>query len=152
MRCTFCGRSTFSRNALDDPNLEDNYSGWRAYGQSKLANVMFTYELARRLEDTGVAANALHPGAVATNIGSNNEAWYARPVLALFRLFSTAPEKGARTSIYLASSPEVEGFSGGYFADEKPATSSEVSRDEELARKLWTLSEKLTGLSQEHTA
>ncbi|MGB3683419.1 MAG: SDR family oxidoreductase [Rubrobacteraceae bacterium] len=134
---------------LEDPSLEGNYSGWRAYGQSKLANIMFTYELARRLEGTGVTANALHPGAVATNIGSNNKVWYARPVLALFRRFSTPPEKGARTSIYLASSPEVEGVSGGYFAEERPASSSEASRDAVAARKLWELSETLTGLSRE---
>ena len=137
---------------FDDPNLKEDYSGWRAYGQSKLANVMFTYELARRLEGTGVTANALHPGAVATNIGSNNKTWYAHPILALFRLFSTTPEKGARTSIYLASSPEVEGVSGGYFANERPATSSETSRDEAAAGKLWGLSETLTGLSQGRTA
>ena len=113
-----------ARINLEDPNLRGNYSGWRAYGQSKLANVMFTYELARRLEGTGVGANALHPGAVATNIGSNNEAWYARPALALFRLFGTKPEKGARTSIYLASSPEIENVSGGYFANQRPVASS----------------------------
>ncbi len=96
-----------------------------------------------------MSANALHPGAVATNIGSNNEARYARPALALFRLFATKPEKGARTSIYLASSPEVEGVSGEYFADRRPVESSEVSRDEVAAKKLWSLSESLTGLSGE---
>lgn len=133
---------------LDDPNLKGNYSGWRAYGQSKLANIMFTYELDRRLEDAGVSANALHPGTVATNIGSNNEAWYARPALALFRLFATKPEKGARTSIYLASSPEVKNVSGEYFANRRPIESSEASRDEVAAGKLWSLSESLTGLSE----
>ncbi len=137
---------------LDDPNLKENYSGWRAYGQSKLANIMFTYELARRLEGTGVTANALHPGAVATNIGANNKVWYARPALAIFRLFSTPPEKGARTSIYLASSSEVEEVSGGYFAGEKLVSSSETSHDEATARKLWELSESLTGLSKGRTA
>ena len=137
---------------LENPDLKGNYSGWRAYGQSKLANVMFTYELARRLKGTGVSVNALHPGAVATNIGSNNEAWYARPVLTIFRLFGTKPEKGARTSIYLASSPEVEGISGEYFANQRSVESSEASRDETIAKKLWSLSESLTGLSGEGTA
>ena len=124
----------------------------RAYGRSKLANVMFTYELARRLEGTGVTANVLHPGAVATNFGSNNTVWYARPMLALFRLFATTPEKGAETSVYLASSPEVEGVSGQYFANKKPVSSSEASYDEEAARQLWRVSEELTGLSEKETA
>ena len=137
---------------LEDPNLKGKYSGWRAYGQSKLANIMFTYELARRLEGTGITVNALHPGAVATNIGSNNEAWYARPALALFRLFATTPEKGARTSVYLASSPKVEGVSGEYFANESRAESSAASKDEVVAGKLWSLSESLTGMSEGSTA
>ena len=134
---------------LENPSLKGNYSGWRAYGQSKLANIMFTYELARRLEREGtcVSVNALHPGTVATSIGSNNEAWYARPVLTLFRFFAAKPEEGARTSIYLASSSEVEGTSGKYFANQRPISSSEASHDEAVAGKLWDLSESLTGLS-----
>lgn len=132
---------------LENPNLKGKYGGWRAYRQSKLANIMFTYELARRLEGTGITVNALHPGTVGAGIGSNNSVWYARPVLALFRLFATAPEKGARTSIYLASSPEVAGVSGEYFTDESPILSSELSRDTALATALWTLSESLTGRS-----
>lgn len=136
---------------LEDPNLKGKYSGWRAYGQSKLANVVFTYELARRLEGTGVTVNALHPGAVATNIGSNNKAWYARPALALFRLFAITPEKGARTSVYLAASPKIEGVSGKYFANESQVESSAASKDEAVAGKLWSLSESLTGMSERGT-
>jgi NAD(P)-dependent dehydrogenase (short-subunit alcohol dehydrogenase family) len=137
---------------FDDLGAKQNYGLMRAYGRSKLANVMFTYELARRLEGTGVTANALHPGAVATNFGSNNTVWYARPLLALFRLFATTPEKGAETSVYLASSPEVEGVTGQYFANKKPVASSKASYDEETARRLWGVSEELTGLSEEETA
>ena len=115
----------------------------KAYGRSKLANVMFTYELAHRLEGTGVTTNALHPGAVATGIGTNNKVWYARPMLALFRLFSTTPEKGAETSVYLASSPEVESVTGQYFANKKPVASSKASHDEEAAKRLWRVSEAM---------
>jgi NAD(P)-dependent dehydrogenase (short-subunit alcohol dehydrogenase family) len=124
----------------------------RAYGRSKLANIMFTYELSRRLEGTGVTANTLHPGAVATGIGTNNKVWYVRPALALFRLFSTTPEKGAETSVCLASSPEVEGVTGQYFANKKPVASSKSSYDGETAKRLWKVSEELTRLSEEETA
>ncbi|MGB3632875.1 MAG: SDR family oxidoreductase [Rubrobacteraceae bacterium] len=137
---------------FDDLGTRQNYGFMRAYGRSKLANVMFTYGLARRLEGTGVTANALHPGAVATGIGTNNKVWYVRPALALFRLFSTTPEKGAETSIYLASSPEVEGVTGQYFANKKPVASSKASYDEAAAKRLWHVSEDLTGLSEQETA
>ena len=136
---------------FDDLGTKQNYGFMRAYGRSKLANVMFTYELARRLEGSGVTANALHPGAVATNFGSNNAVWYARPMLTLFRLFATTPEKGAETSVYLASSPEVENVTGKYFANKKPVSSSSASYDEEAARRLWHVSEELTGLSEKET-
>ena len=81
---------------FDDLGTKQNYGFMKAYGRSKLANVMFTYELARRLEESGVTANALHPGAVATGFGSNNTIWYARPLLALFRLFATTPKKAPK--------------------------------------------------------
>lgn len=137
---------------FDDLGTKRDYGFMKAYGRSKLANVMFTYELARRLEGTGVTANALHPGAVATNFGSNNTAWYARPILAIFRLFATTPEKGAETPVYLASSTEVEGVSGEYFTNKKPVASSKASYDQEAAGRLWRISEELTGLSEEETA
>ena len=137
---------------FDDLGTKQNYGFMKAYGRSKLANVMFTYELARRLEGTGVTANALHPGAVATNFGSNNTVWYARPVLALFRLFATTSEKGAETSVYLASSPEVKSVTGKYFTGKKPAASSKASQDRQAAERLWRLSEELTGLSEEEAA
>jgi NAD(P)-dependent dehydrogenase (short-subunit alcohol dehydrogenase family) len=137
---------------FDDLGAKQNYGFMRAYGRSKLANIMFTYELARRLEGTGVTANALHPGSVATGIGTNNDVWYVRPALALFRLLSTTPEKGAKTSVYLASSPEIEGVTGQYFANKKSISSSKASYDEETAKRLWRVSEELTGLSEEETA
>lgn len=137
---------------FDDLGAKQNYGFMRAYGRSKLANVMFTYELSRRLDGTGVTANALHPGSVATGIGTNNDVWYVRPALALFRLLSTTPEKGAETSVYLASSPEVEGVTGQYFANKKPVASSKASYDEVSAEGLWRISEELTGLSEEKTA
>ena len=137
---------------FDDLGTKQNYGFMKAYGRSKLANVMFTYELAHRLEGTGVTANALHPGAVSTGIGTNNKVWYARPALALFRLFSTTPEKGAETSVYLASSSEVEGVTGQYFANKKPVASSKASYDEASAKRLWRVSEEMTGLSEEETA
>jgi NAD(P)-dependent dehydrogenase (short-subunit alcohol dehydrogenase family) len=106
------------------------------YADSKLANVLFTYELARRLEGTGVTANALHPGAVATNIGAD----------AGYRASGVSPEEGAQTQIYLAASPEVEGVTGKYFARCRAVPSSQASYDEDTARRLWAVSAQMTGL------
>jgi NAD(P)-dependent dehydrogenase (short-subunit alcohol dehydrogenase family) len=118
------------------------YRAFRAYGQSKLANLLFTYELARRLEGTGVTANALHPGV----IGSNFAQTYGGAMSILVKIakpFLLTPEEGARTSVYLASSPEVEGLTGKYFARCKPIKSNAASYDEAAQRKLWALSEQL---------
>jgi NAD(P)-dependent dehydrogenase (short-subunit alcohol dehydrogenase family) len=121
------------------------FGGWPAYAQSKLANILFTYELARRLEGTGVIANTLHPGLVATNFGANN-GWVGR----LFRLamnpISVSPTTGAQTMIYLATSPQVEGITGKYFDGDRPFRSSRASYNETTARRLWEISEELTGL------
>jgi retinol dehydrogenase 14 len=116
--------------------------------QSKLADVLFTYELARRLEGTGVTANCLHPGGripVRTNFGSGVSGVFGFMVTAL-RPFMIGPEKGAETSIYLASSPEVEGLSGRYFVKKAEARSSDVSYDKRLAKRLWEVSADLTNL------
>lgn len=113
-----------------------HYDGYRAYAQSKLAVVLFTYALARRLEGTGVTANCLHPGVIKTKLlraGFGNHP-------------GETPEKGARTSVYLALSPEVEGISGRYFEECKPVPSSPISRNLELQEELWRISEELTGL------
>ncbi len=134
---------------FDDIEAQERYSAWKAYQQSKLANILFTYELARRIEGTGVTANALHPGFVRTNfLQAFDEAragWFIRSVANLVAL---SPEQGARTSIYLASSPEVEGVSGRYFVKEKPATSSPQSRDPFAAQRLWTITEEMTSSSR----
>ncbi len=122
-----------------------SYAGYKAYGRSKLANIMFTYALARRLEGTGVTANALHPGAVNTGFGKNNGG-VMRLAMNAFSRFQLTPEEGAQTSIYLASSPEVEGVSGKYFDDCKPARSSPVSYDEAAQTRLWEVSAEMTGL------
>jgi NAD(P)-dependent dehydrogenase (short-subunit alcohol dehydrogenase family) len=119
-----------------------DYSAFSAYANSKLANVLFTYELARRLEGTGVTANCLHPGAVGTNLFRG----LPKLLQALIALVTMGPERGARTSIYLASSPEVEGVRGKYFARRKQERSSDASYDREAARKLWEVSEELTGV------
>ena len=123
---------------------EKSYSGIRAYSQSKLANVLFTYALARRLEGTGVTANCLHPGGVATGFGQNTFG-ALKLLMRLARPFLITAEQGAATSIYLASSPDVEGASGRYFAKCKPDRSSAVSRDEALQERLWALSLRQIG-------
>jgi NAD(P)-dependent dehydrogenase (short-subunit alcohol dehydrogenase family) len=128
---------------FDDIQLNQGYSGGRAYGQSKLANVIFTYELARRLEGTGVTANCLHPGAVNTNFFNNVKGlfgfltWIGRP-------FLRTPAKGAETAVWLASSPEVEGVTGKYFFDRKERRSSPESYDPNVASRLWEASERMT--------
>ncbi len=131
---------------FDDLRSPGIYSGWIAYGQSKLANILFTYELARRLQGTGVTANVLHPGFVATGFSKNNP--IMRPLMAISSIFAISPEEGAQTSIYLASSGEVKGVSGQYFYECKPRKSSAASRDEEAQRRLWELSEEMTGVGE----
>jgi NAD(P)-dependent dehydrogenase (short-subunit alcohol dehydrogenase family) len=133
------------RNAhiqFEDLNLKNGYGGWKAYTQSKLANILFTYELARRLEGTRVTANCMHPGVVNTNFLNGMRGVLgalARP----FSIFMRTPEKGADTIIWLASSPEVEGDSGKYFVDRKPKQSNPESYDREVAARLWDVSEKM---------
>ena len=130
---------------FDDIQFKQKYSGWKAYQQSKLANILFTYELARRIEGTGVTANALHPGFVRTSfLEALNEApagWLMKKIGGMIAL---SPEQGARTSIYLAFSPDVAGVSGRYFVKEKPVVSSPQSRDQAAAERLWQLSVEMT--------
>ncbi|MBW2401294.1 MAG: SDR family oxidoreductase [Deltaproteobacteria bacterium] len=132
---------------LDDLQTERKKYAWmRVYGASKLANILFTYELSRRLEGSGVTANCLHPGAVGTSLGKNNGR-LGRIVLPLLKPFFLSPEQGAQTSIYLASSPEVEGTSGRYYVKCRAVPSSPESHDEALARGLWDASERLVPFS-----
>lgn len=125
---------------------ERDYSGQRAYNQSKLANVMFTYELARRLAGSGVTANALHPGVVRTNFGREDSKGWMRLILPVVRPFMKSPERGAATSVHLASSPDVEGVTGRYFANSRPKASSRASQDAAAAARLWDVSAELVGL------
>ncbi|KAM3933997.1 retinol dehydrogenase 14 isoform 1-T1 [Leptodactylus fuscus] len=133
---------------FDDLNSEKSYSRSSAYSRSKLANILFTRELARRLEGSGVTINVLHPGIVRTNLGRHINI----PVLVkpLFNVVSWAffksPVEGAQTSVYLASSPEVEGVSGKYFGDCKEEELLPKAMDDLVARKLWDISEVMVGL------
>ena len=132
---------------LDFDNLqgERGYHGWQAYCRSKLANVLFTYELARRLAGTGVTANALHPGWVATSFGGNN-GWRGRLLQLAARVKGISPDAGARTILYLATAREVEGVTGQYFDQEQSVRSSPASYDEATAKRLWQVSLELTHL------
>jgi NAD(P)-dependent dehydrogenase (short-subunit alcohol dehydrogenase family) len=130
---------------LDFANLqqEKRYKGWQMYGQTKFALILLTYELARRLQGTGVTANCLHPGFISTNLGRN-----ASGVTRLLqRLFASSPEQGAATSVYLASSPDVEGENGKYFVKSKEARSSIGTYDEAASLRLWEVCVQLTGAS-----
>ncbi len=126
------------------------FQGMQAYSQSKLANVLFTDELARRLTGTGVTANALHPGLVASGFGHNNGRLFDL-IYKVVDLFAISPEDGAQTIIYLASSPEVRGVTGKYWIKNKVAAASTASGDEVVARRLWDVSLKLTDLPQPAT-
>jgi NAD(P)-dependent dehydrogenase (short-subunit alcohol dehydrogenase family) len=130
---------------FDDIQGRRRYTGWRAYKQSKLANILFTYELARRLEGTGVTANTLHPGFVRTNFFKDFTGWVGFITKLGASLVAIGPEEGARTSVYLASSPDVDGVSGQYFVRSRPVRSSPQSHDRAAAERLWRLSEELTG-------
>lgn len=133
------------RMRFDDLEGAREYRPMRAYGQSKLANILFTRELARRLSATSVTANCLHPGMVATRLGANNGA-LARTVLLLLKPFSLTAEQGADTSVYLCSSPEVEGQTGKYFAGRNETRPSRAASNDADAARLWGVSEAMTGL------
>jgi NAD(P)-dependent dehydrogenase (short-subunit alcohol dehydrogenase family) len=135
----------WARINLEDLELKRMYTGQRAYAQSKLALVLFTYELARRLAGTQVTVNALHPGYIATNIGQEGSR-LVRLLAPLLRLVARSPEQGARTSVYLASSPEVAGVTGQYFRDEIAVPSAPASYDAETARRLWEIGARMTGI------
>lgn len=124
--------------------FQKGYFGFKAYARSKLANILFTYELARRMENTNVTVNALHPGRVATNIWKTNFSFFGPALKWIMAQFSLTPEQGADNSIFLASSPEVERVTGKYFIQREPKQSSPVSYDENVAKKLWEVSENLT--------
>jgi retinol dehydrogenase-12 len=133
--------------SMDFADLEykRRYFGMKAYARSKLANIMFTYELARRLEGSAVTVNALHPGHIATDIWRTNFSLIGPLLKWIMGFFAITPEEGAKTSIYLASSPEVEGLTGQYYVKREVVQSSPMSYDQNLARQLWRVSEQLSG-------
>ena len=128
--------------ALADLMGERRYRGWSAYSQSKLANVLFTYSLARQLEGSAVTVNALHPGFVATGFGRNNEGWVGR-LMPLVQRFALRPEQGAETSVYLATHPAVAGVTGKYFVRCQEKRSARRSYDLQVQEQLWRASEQL---------
>ena len=132
---------------FDDLRGDRSYSGGRAYSQSKLANVLFTYQLARRLVGSAVTANALHPGVVRTSFGAEDPARIQRLLVPFLRPVMKSPTEGAATSIHLASSPELEQVSGRYFANRRPTRSSTRSYDQAVAARLWEASADLVRLT-----
>jgi retinol dehydrogenase-12 len=137
-----------SNDFLDDLQAErGGYSGMKVYGNSKLANILFTRTLQRRLEGTKVTTNSLHPGVVRTGFGLNSEGIF-KHLVKLAAPFMLTAEGGARTSVYLASSPEVEGVSGKYFIRRKVARESRAAQDAAAAEKLWQKSAELTGVGK----
>jgi NAD(P)-dependent dehydrogenase (short-subunit alcohol dehydrogenase family) len=138
-----------SRGRIDFDNLqgERSYSSFGPYGNSKLANILFTTELARRLEGTGVTVNALHPGLTSTGFGKNNPGILMKIMGAVIPLIAHSPEKGAETSIYLASSPEVQSITGKYFVDCKVTQPASQAADRTVARRLWDASAEMVHLA-----
>ncbi|NNH69187.1 SDR family NAD(P)-dependent oxidoreductase [Nocardia uniformis] len=133
---------------FDDLSLRRGYSPQRAYSASKLANILYVRDLGRRLEGTGVTANAFHPGAVATNIW-DSAPWLVRPALSLVkRVFMISPEEGGRRLTFLATDPEVGAVSGGYFQRDRVKTPGRAARDDAAARRLRRACEELTGLAE----
>lgn len=128
---------------FDDINLTKNYNIFKAYSQSKLANILFTYELARRLKGKDVTVNALHPGAVASQMGINRETGFGKLITTILKPFFLTPEQGAQTAIYLATSKEVEGVTGKYFYKKKQIASSKKSYNKQIAKRLWRISYKM---------
>ncbi len=140
------GAHTSGKIEFDNLQGERDYSP-RAYDNSKLANILFTMELARRLEGTGVTVNALHPGFASTGFGKNNPGFLMKIIRAVVPLIARSPEKGAETSIYLASSPEVQSITGKYFIDCKVSQPAPQATDMVVARKLWDVSAEMVHLA-----
>jgi retinol dehydrogenase 12 len=145
------GAHAAARLDLDDLQMEREWDPWRAYASSKLANILFTCELARRLAGTGVTANCAHPGMVRTRFGREARL-PMRAAVTLARPFMLSPERGASTIVYLATSPEVASATGGYYVRRQQREPSPAARDDTTAQRLWQLSAELTGLAPEHPA
>jgi NAD(P)-dependent dehydrogenase (short-subunit alcohol dehydrogenase family) len=136
-----------SRKGLDFDDLQSTrgrYKAFGIYGKTKLANILFTRELARRWKDTGVTANSLHPGFVASRFGRDGDSGFPMGlVFPLIKPFALTPEQGAQTQVYLASAPELAGITGGYWVKSAPATPSAAAQDDAAAARLWEVSEQL---------
>lgn len=131
------------RMRWDDLQFTRGYNGWAAYAQSKLANILFSNELARRLAGSGVTSNALHPGFVATRFAHNNGAFWGGAMALMQRLWAISPEEGAQTSIYLATAPEAATISGKYFAKSRETAPAPQAQDMDAAARLWEISERM---------
>lgn len=138
------GAHKAGRIHFDDINLSKGYNVVKAYGQSKLANVLFTKEMSRRLMDKGITVNCCHPGAVATNMGVSRDTGFGKTITGLLKPFFQTPEDGARTAVFLATNPSVSSITGEYFYRCKIAKSSKLSNDPNLSRRLFDLSMKMT--------
>lgn len=128
---------------FDDINFTQNFSTFRTYGHSKLANMLMVHELSKRLNGTGVMVNSVHPGMVASNLGGQNKTWYTPLLMFFMKIFAISPQKGADTVVYLATTKEIK-TSGGYYYKRKTRGSRRWARDDEAAKKLWQLSAQLT--------
>jgi NAD(P)-dependent dehydrogenase (short-subunit alcohol dehydrogenase family) len=133
---------------FDDLQGQRSYSGATAYNQSKLANLLFTHELARRLQGTSVTANALHPGLVSTGFGAEDPGRAQRLLVPLLRPFMLTTDQGAKTTIHLASAPDLTDVSGRFFAQRKTRRSSDASYDQATATQLWKVSAEMTGMTK----
>ena len=145
------GAHKAGRIHFEDYNLTKGYNVVTAYGQAKLANLLFTRELAKRLAGTGITVNCAHPGAVATSMGVDRNNGFGKTITGLLRPFFQTPEQGAGTALFLALDPSVKEVTGEYFYKCKKARSSKASQDEEMAKRLFELSEKITGEKLEAT-
>jgi NAD(P)-dependent dehydrogenase (short-subunit alcohol dehydrogenase family) len=141
------GAQAMGRLDFDDLQGEHGYSGQRAYNASKLANVMFAFELARRLQGTGVTSTVLHPGVVRTSFGAEDQTRLFARLTRVARPFMKTPARGAETSVYLASSPDVDGITGAYFANRTPKQANRLAYDPTTTARLWQVSAELTHLS-----
>jgi NAD(P)-dependent dehydrogenase (short-subunit alcohol dehydrogenase family) len=139
-------RRAFGGLDFDDLHARRRYGGWGAYCRSKLANLLFTLELADRLAGTGVTVNAVHPGVVATEFAGRDDVGVLAWLVKLVSWAMLTPAEGARTSVHVASSSEAEGVSGKYFVRSRPRYPTRAAQDREVARRLWQVSEELTGV------
>ena len=141
------GAQSMGRIEFDDLQGARSYSGQRAYNQSKLANVMFTNELARRLHGTRVMANSLHPGVVRTNFGAEDQAWFFTVISRVVRPLLKTPAQGAQTPIYLASTPDLADVTGQFFTNGKPKRANRIAYDIDMTARLWLVSAELVGMT-----